>query len=118
MESFEDWLSSSQKQRNALFSHSKSEIPNEKGLLDADIEKSIRAAEAAGSQLAKARYFLTDARASELRKIDSSVKGVAREVYLEDAVKSTQLLVDEIENLARSLNSRVKAACNGRRSLL
>lgn len=121
MEYLETWLRESQKQRDALFAHSKSPIPTERGLLDHDIELSIRAAEAAGAQLAKAKYFLTGALADAFRnvtKIDPDVKGVPRDILIKYQVKGIQLLHDEIENLARALNSRVKAECNGRRSLL
>lgn len=118
MDSLENWLASTQKQRDALYAHSKSRIPNDKGELDADIEKSIRAAEAAGSQLASARFYLTEATAQAFAKIPPDTKGAAREIIIEDEVKEIKFLYDNIENLARSLNSRVKAACNGRRSLL
>lgn len=121
MDDLETWLTDSQYQRDALFSHAKSPIPSDKGHLDHDIELSIRVAEAAGAQLAKARYYLTGAMAdafSNVSKTSPDVKGAPREILIKDQVKGIQLLHDEIENLARALNSRVKASCNGRRSLL
>ena len=118
MDDLSSWLTSTEKQREALFAHSRSQIPNDKGLLDADIEKSIRAAEAAGAQLAKMRYFLTEATKKAFDAIPADVKGLGREVTINDMVKSEQLLHDQLDNLARALNSRVKASCNGRRSLL
>lgn len=118
MEPLDTWLTSTQKQRDALFAHSKSPIPNDKGQLDDDIEKSIRAAEAAGAQFATARYYLTGAIADAFAAIPTDVKGKARDIAIDDKVKGVQLLHDQIENLAKSLNSRVKAECNGRRSLL
>lgn len=117
MKPFEQWLTESQGQRDALFEHAKKPIPSDKGLLDQDIEKSIRAAEAAGAQLAMSRYYLTEARMTALKSI-GDVKGSARDITIEDAVKQYELLKDQLENLAKSLNSRVRAACNGRRSLL
>lgn len=120
-ETFESWLTASQKQRDALFAHSHSEIPNDKGLLSDDIEKSIRAAEAAGAQLNRAKFYLTAARKEALmtaRDLSPNEKGKARDILIDDAVKGEQLLHDDIENLARSLNNRVRAELNARRSLL
>ena len=121
METFESYLASSQKQRDALFAHSKSPIPTDKGDLGDDIELSIRAAEAAGAQLAKMRYYLTSALKEAMlyareKAPEYTVK--EKDILVRDYVKDIQLLHDEVENLARSLNSRVKAECNGRRSLL
>ena len=118
MENLETWLAQTQKQRDALFAHSKSQIPTDKSSLDDDIEKSIRAAEAAGAQFAMSRFYLTGAIAEAFAAIPPDVKGQAREILIDDKVKTIQLLHDNLENLAKSLNSRVKASCNGRRSLL
>ena len=121
MESFENWLTSSQLQRDALFLHSKSKIPTDRGELSDDIEKSIRAAEAAGAQLAKSQYYLTEATAQALitaRDLSPDIKGKERDIMIKDSVKGVQLLNDEIENLARSINNRVRAMLNSRRSLL
>lgn len=121
MDTLETWLTSSQSQRDALFSHAKSPIPTERGLLDHDIELSIRAAEAAGAQLAKAKYYLTGALADAWKNVrtlhpDASVKEL--DAHIRDQVKGIQLLTDEIENLAKSLNKRTMSECNARRSLL
>lgn len=118
MEALKTWLAQTQKQRDALFQHSRSRIPTDKGELDDDIEKSIRAAEAAGAQFAMSRFYLTGAITDAFAAIPPEVKGQAREILIDDKVKVVQLLHDNLENLARSLNSRVKASCNGRRSLL
>lgn len=121
MDTFNDWLSDSQKQRNALFEHSKSEIPNDKGALSGDIEKSIRAAEAAGAQLNRSKYYLTEAMKNAYQTcadLSPDVKGKARDILIADAVKAEQLLHDDLENLARSLNNRIRAELNSRRSLL
>lgn len=121
MDEFSEWLTESQAIRDALFAHSKSKIPNEKGLLDADIEKSIRAAEVSGAQLAVVKYHLTGAMADAFKDMQVNhpdVKGVGRDILIKDRVREIELLHDQIENLARSLNSRVKSECNCRRSLL
>lgn len=118
MDSLETWLTATQKQRDALFAHAKSAIPSEHSLLGDDIEKSIRAAEAAGAQLADVRYYLTGARKVAFDSIPVEVKGIGREIAIDDKVKEIQMLYDKMENLAKSLNSRVRASCNGRRSLL
>lgn len=121
METFSEWLSSSQKQRDALFAHSNKPIPDDRGELSNDIEKSIRAAEAAGAQLNRAAYYLTAAKKDALlaaKDLSPDAKGVAREILIADAVKAEQLLHDDLENLARSLNQRVRAEMNSRRSLL
>lgn len=121
MEPAESWILKTQKQRDALFAHSASAIPNDKGALSDDIELSIRAAEAGGAQLNMAKYYLTSAMKSALQTaadLSPDAKGLAREILIKDAVKDEQLLHDNLENLCRSLNSRVRAECNSRRSLL
>lgn len=121
METFSEWLTSSQKQRDALFKHSAKEIPSDKGELSGDIELSIRAAEAAGAQLNRAAYYLTAAKKEALltaKDLSPDAKGVAREILIADAVKSEQLLHDDLKNLAHTLNQRVRAELNSRRSLL
>lgn len=121
METLETWLSSSQVQRDALFAHAKSPIPTDRGSLDGDIELSIRAAEAAGAQLAKAKYYLTGALSDAWKNVktlypDASIKEL--DAHIKDQIKGVQLLTDEIENLAKSLTKRTMAELNSRRSLL
>lgn len=120
-ETFEAWLTRTQKQRDALFAYSKTPMPTDAGERTADIDKSLRAAEAAGEQCADAQYFLTQATAQAIltaRDLSPDLLAKERDIMVKDSVKDIQRLYDYLDVLCKVLNSRVRAGCNARRSLL
>ena len=104
----------------------RSETPNDFGLMGADIDFSIRKAEQAGQLLADAEYYLTQETAKAMISVrkdaDSlpedatSPTGTERAAIVKDWVKDIQRLVSGLEVVCRTLNSRIRSACNARRS--
>ena len=116
---FEEWLSSTHKSREELLSHCKSESPNDSGPRTLDIDKSIRYSDMAGNLLADAEYYLSQHSAQSMLKSktdDPNLPSKDRTYVVRDAVKDIQRIVDGLKVACRTLSSRIKSACNARRS--
>lgn len=119
MESFEDWLTRTQVQRDALFSYAKTETPTEPALIGIDIDKSMRAEFAAGLQLVDCDYFLTGETAkSVLAAKDDGKSAKERDILVKDSVKGIRRLRDSLSLLKEILVARRIAGFGARKGLL
>ncbi len=111
-QSFESWLQSTQKQRDALFDYAKSEMPTSPELIGADIDKAIRAEQAAGLQAIDAEYFLTGETAKAVLKYkepDQENKGYSateRNIMVKLEVREIVRLRDRLELLKQIFSAR------------
>ncbi len=102
---FPTWLADSQRQRDALFEFAKSEMPTASELIGGDIDKSIRAEEAAGLQLIDVEYFLTGENAKAVLKFkepEQDKKGLSateRNIMVKLEVREIVRLRDRLELL-------------------
>jgi hypothetical protein len=120
-QNFEEWLEKTQANRDELFAYSKTEMPTDAGERTKDIDRSLRSAEAAGLMLSDCQFFLTMNTAQMYTAADLAGQGnnaKEREILVKDAVKDVQRLYDYLEILTRTLNTRVRAGMNARRSIL
>ena len=120
MENFEQWLTRTQKTRDALFEYAKSEMPTEQGLLSMDLDKCIRAEGAAGLQHIDADFYLKGETAQAVitsRDLSPDISAKEREIQVRDSVKSAAKLVAQLELLRDIFKARRIAASTIKRGL-
>lgn len=117
-ETFEEWITRTQNQRDALFAYAREEMPTEAVLIGGDIDKSMRAEFAAGIQLVDADYFLTAETAKSVMHYrgDDSLSAKERDIMVKDSVKDTKRLRDSLELLREIFVARRIAGFGARKN--
>ena len=118
-DTFEEWLSRTQVQRDALFAYAKTETPTDPVLISGDIDKAMRAEFAAGIQLVDCDYFLTGETAKAVMAYKEDEKSAKeRDILVKDSVKGIRRLRDSLSLLKDILIARRIAGFGARKGFL
>jgi len=115
----ESWLESTQTRRDGLDSFAVSAMPVFE-FRERDIEKAIAWGHDAGKLLADAEEFLTKAKAQAMYSAlaDERLSAKDRDLSIRSSVSGIQRLVDGLGVCNRTIQNRIYATMNARRSTL
>ena len=121
-ETFTDWLTRTQIQREALFAYAKTEMPTDAVLVGPDIDKALRAEVAAGLELIDCEYFLTGETAKAIldhkkREDLEAYSANERSAMIKNEVKEIVRLRDSLELVKSIFSARRIAQFGARRNM-
>lgn len=121
-DTFEEWLTKTQTQRDALVAYSKSEMPTDAVLVGPDLDKALRAELAAGLELVDCEYFLTGETARAIldhkkREDLDAYSANERSAMIKNEVKEIVRLRDSLELLKSIFSARRIAQFGARRNM-
>jgi hypothetical protein len=121
-DTFEEWLTKTQTQRDALFAYAKEEMTTDLALIGADLDKALRAELAAGTELVDCEFFLTGETARAIldhkkREDLEAYSANERGAMIKNEVKEIVRLRDSLELLKSIFSARRIAQFGARKAM-